>query len=320
MVKDFIIWATVILIAAGSIFYAISSFAQLSFALSSNTVTANAVVPGNCFISSASTLSINGLLPYTSPGATVAFTVNDPGGNVPANILVASGPATFNTIAPTNTLSMSNVVWATTSGGTPTPLTLLLVNTLIIIPAPSIATPTTNNIVYFGVTVPAAQPAGNYLGNVIFQNSCPGYSSSANDVVSTTVNIIGTCYITLSTNTIIFGTISPGANVPTNKQITDNDVGGNAGATIYIGAGNWIAGANNFGAQNTTWAATTQSTYIGSSVPNTGISNAVNTGIVIVAPTVGTSTQGASIFFGLGIPLGTPASTYTQNILIQNSC
>ena len=79
---------------------------------------------------------------------------------------------------------------------------------------------------------------------------------------------------------------------------------------MLVYGGNWI-GPVQFGVSNTTWASS-------SGVPFASANNlnAVPTNTLFIVPSSGSNT----IYFGLGIPGGTPSGAYTQNIVIENSC
>ncbi|MEM0202254.1 MAG: hypothetical protein QXR73_03695, partial [Candidatus Micrarchaeaceae archaeon] len=135
------------------------------------------------------------------------------------------------------------------------------------------------------------------------------------NAITAKVEVQGTCYISLSTNAINFGSIVPTANVPTNKIVTDSDSLGNVAASLLVGGTNWTLTSNalvTFGVSNTIWSNTIQTTYAGTAL--TG--NLVTTGISIPPD----SSTGNSIYFGLQIPGGTPAGTYVQTITIENGC
>jgi hypothetical protein len=146
----------------------------------------------------------------------------------------------------------------------------------------------------------------------------PLATATATNTVTASANVQGTCYISLSSNQINFGSISPNANVPTNMIITDSDNGGNVAANILVDGTNWIYSSYSFGVSNTLWSASTQSTYTGT--PLTLTPTLTNTNIVIPAPTQTTPTTSNNIYFGLAIPAGTPPGIYTQTITIENSC
>ncbi len=303
-----------VLAAVAVLFTGLLGVTPLAWASSNSLIAANVVVPGSCFISGANSINLgNPLAPDTNYAATVSFTVNDPGGNLPANILVA---ASGNWMSGATSIFYGNVLWSASSGGSETPLTTTLTNTLIPIAAPNAIVTTTSNDVYFGINVPAAQPVGLYTSNILFQNSCSP-SNSVELTVPTTANIVGTCFISLSPTTVNFGSIVPGANVPTNVNVVVSDPGGNFAANVLVDGTNWVSGVNNFGVSNTLWDAANQvSVYAGTPLTNA----LVITSIIVTAPTLGTPTTSNSIYFGLGIPQGVVAGTYTQNIVIENSC
>jgi hypothetical protein len=280
-------------------------------------VVASVSILGTCYISGASSINLGNTL-YPTGGALtgVAFTVNDPGGNAPANILISATGNWISPADPANSIFYGNVFWNPTSVGLGlgNALTTSPVNTLIQVPAPSQSTPTTNNIVYFGITIPGAQPAGLYTSNIVFQNSCQP-SNSIPLTVPTTANVVGTCYISLPSS-ISFGSVNPGSNTDTNVIVTDNDINGNVAANVLVDGTTWVAGANSFGVSNTVWDAASQPSFTGNALTNA----LVLTPIVVPAPSLGTPTTSNNIYFGVGIPQGTVAGSYTQNILIENSC
>ncbi|MGC8688036.1 MAG: hypothetical protein ACP5RQ_01395 [Candidatus Micrarchaeia archaeon] len=146
----------------------------------------------------------------------------------------------------------------------------------------------------------------------------PLVTATATNTVTASANVVGTCYISLSSNTINFGNILPNANVPTNMLITDYDNGGNVAANILISGTNWTYSSYSFGVSNTLWSASMQSTYTGTALTLTP--TLTSTGIVIPTPTQTSTTTSNNIYFGLAIPAGTPAGVYTQTITIENSC
>ena len=303
---------------------------HFSYASSSNTsVTANVAVGNVIYLSVANSISGNvinfgSLYPGTSYDTNVPVTDTDNGGNIGANILVegTSWALTSNTAV---TFSVSNTVWNPTaltsySGNA---LTTSFVNSNEIIIAPSLSTPSTNSIIYFGLGIPGGTTPGNYIQTISFENynaSQGVYNSiSTSNAITAKVTVEGTCYISLSPNTISFGSVVASANVPTNVLVTDTDSGGNVAASLFVAGTNWFLNGNtlatSFGVSNTLWDPTSQTTYVGTPLTN----SLVTTGITIPAPTSTTPTSN-SIYFGLGIPGGTPAGTYEQTITIENSC
>lgn len=154
-----------------------------------------------------------------------------------------------------------------------------------------------------------------------------------------TSNVVGTttvlkvCYISLSNTAVLFGGgsgMAPGSAIPTQNVITDSDPGGNAQATVLIAAGTgnalgyysnaiWLgtSSANQIGISNTVYSASLNTAWNSATALSTTLSS---TGITITAPSIGTPTTSASVFLGMNVPSGTPADTYTTNIVIENSC
>ncbi len=134
--------------------------------------------------------------------------------------------------------------------------------------------------------------------------------TSSNTVVAS-VNVPLYCGISLSTNTISFGSVSPGSSVPTDVPVTDTNAAGNTQANVLIDGGNWISGSNNFGVGNTLWDSTTQTTYVGNVLTLTPINT---------EETLAASAGSNTLYFGLAVPASQAAGAYTQNIVIENSC
>jgi len=327
-----------VLIALG--LAAIFAFAVLElnvFAGSSNsTVTANVNVGNVVYIKIApNSINLNAVTGQNSiypqsTAVTIAtnnlITDYDKGGNIAANILVEG----TNFVNDSNTIGVSNTLWSATSntayGGTP--LTTSLTDTEILIPQPSISSPSKSNNIYFGFSIPPATPAGNYIQTITFNSenttqlvSATQNSTSAN-TVNVYVNIGSTCYISLSPNTITFGSIVPSTSVPTNVLVTDSDNGGNAQAAILVDGTNWALTSNSaitFGVSNTLWSSASNAIYAGNALTNTLNSNSL-TGITVPAPTQASPSANAPIYFGLAVPPGTLGGSYTQTITIENSC
>ncbi|MEM0086889.1 MAG: hypothetical protein QXT36_01305 [Candidatus Micrarchaeaceae archaeon] len=285
-------------------------------------VVANVAVGNVIYLSvSPNTINFGNLYPAGAAYDTnVLVTDNDIGGNMGANILVEGG----NWIGPSSSFGVGNTLWDATTQNTyiGTALSATFANTLIFIPAPTLSTPTTSNNIYFGLSIPGGTPAGVYTQNILFENYNVTYSTynapSTQGMVVASANVQSVCYISLSPNTINFGSIYANANVPTNNLITDSNPGGNVQATLLVDGGNWIQSVNSliqFGVGNTLWDAANQITYTGNALTAT----LSNTGIIIPASTY-TTTGSNSIYFGLGVPGGTPAGSYTQTITIENSC
>ncbi len=289
---------------------------------SSNVVNANVNVGNVIYISvSPSSNTFGPVYPNTVYSATVGFTDADNGGNLAANIFVNGSDWYLSS----NTFGVGNTIWSATSGSTTgTTLTNTLTNTGIIIPQPNINTPSQSNSIYFGVTIPAGTPPGLWTQNVIFENENLTASPTVNSITQTVqlqANVQSTCYITLSTNSINFGTIVANANVPTTYQVIDSDNGGNAAANVILYGTNWIGpGSFSFGVSNTVWAGSNNVPFSSANaLPLTALPPTSLTPIV-PQPTLTSPSANVPIYFGLGIPGGTPAGSYTQTITIMNSC
>ncbi len=296
---------------------------------SNGTVTANVAVGNVIYLTVSNSVSGNvinfgSIFSGSHYDTNVSVTDNDIGGNIGANILVEG--SSWQDATTSNTFGASNTVWSLTpltNLGT-NALTSAFANTFITIAAPSLSTPYASNSIYFGVNVPGGTPEGNYIQTISFENynasqGIYNKSSTAN-AITAEVDVQGTCYISLSPNSISFGPIVASANVPTNVLVTDSDNGGNVAASLLVEGANWYLNGNtaltNFGVSNTLWDANSLSTYTGTALSNT----LATTSITIPAPTPTNTITSNSIYFGLGVPGGTPAGSYEQTITIENSC
>ncbi len=136
-------------------------------------------------------------------------------------------------------------------------------------------------------------------------------NSTGNAVLTITVPL--TCEISL-VQSITFGTILPGANSVTTSQNVLDTNSGNEGAFAAVDGGNWIGTSNSlntFGVGNTVWSAGSSVTFASA---NALTATAANTNVAVG------SGSSANIWFGLGIPTGQAADSYTQNIVVINLC
>lgn len=139
-----------------------------------------------------------------------------------------------------------------------------------------------------------------------------GANSLTSNVVAT-VNVPATCFIDLSTNTINFGSLAPTAQYPANQLIVDTNSGGNIAANVLVDGGNWI-GTNTihtFYVTNTIWNPASSNTF----TPSNDLTSTLSDTQIVAG--AGLS---ANVFFGVQIPAGQIADTYTQTINIENSC
>ncbi|MCL5093458.1 MAG: hypothetical protein M1128_03250 [Candidatus Marsarchaeota archaeon] len=292
-------------------------------------ITANVAVGNVIYLSVAAqggnTINFGSLFTLDSYYTDLPVTDTDSGGNIGANILVSgtSWALTSNTAV---TFSVGNTLWNPTSltSYAGNALTTSFVNTNDIIVAPTLSNPTTSNNIYFGLYIPAGTAPGNYVQTISFedynasQNIYNSITASGN-AITAMADVQGTCYIALSTNTISFGSIVSNADVPTNVLVTDTDNGGNVASSLLVEGNDWTQTSNSlttFGVGNTKWDATSQGSYAGTALTN----SLFTTGISIAAPNTLDTTTSNNIYFGLYIPGGTPAGTYSQDITIENSC
>ncbi len=142
-------------------------------------------------------------------------------------------------------------------------------------------------------------------------------TNSVANVISN-VQVGEACTISLPSNAIDFGTQYPGVDLAPTNAITDQNQG-NIGAYLYVDAGNWIgAGTNTFYATNTVYGITSGS--ISNVVPfYLAAGSPTNTLVLLPAGTPGVAGSN-TIYFGVNVPIGQPADTYTQNIIITNVC
>jgi len=299
---------------------------------SPQTVAANVNVPDTLYTD----ISPNSITwtnyPTCQNDTNTLITVNDENGNIPGNIFIW-GTALSNTLNG-NSIAIGNVLWNPTSSNTAyigNAVTTSPVNTLIVVAAPTISTPTTNSPIYLGVNVPAGTPNALYTGFIYFdiENGSIYSLQPSTNTLSVTVNVPSICYISLSANSINFGTMPSGTNTLTNwNGILDSDPGGNAQATIAVAGTNWIYSSNtaiSFYVANTVYSGTNTISYSqafpSNSLPLSSPSSAPpSTGLTIPQPTQANSITSTEIYFGLGVPGGTKVGAYTQNIIIGNMC
>ena len=305
------------------------SSSNLSATTSSNTVSASVNVPGTLYTDISPTSITWTYYPKLANATNTLITVSDQNGNIPGNIFIW-GTATLSNALNGNSIAIGNVLWNPTSSNTytGTAVTTSQVNTLIVVAAPTISTPTTNSPIYLGVSIPAGTPNGLYTGSIYFdiENGTIYSSQPSSNTLSVTVNVLSTCYISLNATSINFGTVLSGANTGTTwNGILDSDPGGNAQATIEVAGSNWIYSTNNaitFYVANTVYSGTNTISY-SQAFPSNSLSlypAFESTNIIVPAPTQSTSTTSNEIYFGLGVPGGTEVGAYTQNIIIANEC
>ncbi len=304
-------------------FAVLSTFGLVSATSAPSNVLASANVLYTLYTSvSPNAINLGNVYPNSNMPTNNMISVYDVNGNIGANVFVEG----TNFVYGSNSIYVSNTLWSPSSNTAyvGTPLTSSYADTAIHIIAPNQIATSQNSLIYFGFNIPGGTPAGTYQQTITFQNENVTYSvnalTTANVVV--TANVQQVCYITLSTNSINFGQIPAARNTGyTNNGIIDYDQGGNVAANILVEGTNWnevspVTG-NSFGVSNTVWGTSNTVAYSA----GTALSNILaDTAIQIPAPTQTTPTTSNSIYFGLGIPGGTPAGVYQQTITIENSC
>ncbi|MFP3278367.1 MAG: hypothetical protein RXO43_02280 [Candidatus Micrarchaeota archaeon] len=299
------------------------SSSNLSATTSNSQVTASVNVPGTLYTS----ISPNSITWANYPGYSNAtntiINIIDNNGNIPGNIFIWGTATLSNTLYSAN-IAIGNVLWNPTSSNAfvGNAVTTSQVDTLIGVAAPTLSSPSTNSPIYIGVNIPPGTMSGLYTGSIYFdiENGLIMSQPTTSNVLSVTVNVLPTCYISLSPTSINFGTLATGTTSTTWNGITDTDTGGNAQATIYVYGGNWIYSSNpaiSFYVANTVWSPTNSGSY-NSGTPLT--LSLVNTGIIVPAPTQSNPSTSNTVYFEVAVPGGAPVGAYTQNIVIANQC
>ncbi len=290
-------------------------------------VIASVSVGGVCFITTTNTLvNFGNIDPTQGTPVSNDIAFADSFGNEPANILVAGTNWINEPGYGSNTFYVSNTLWNPTSAspGVGNALTLFtgftsLFDTQLQIAAPNPSFPRTQTQLFVGVNIPGGAPAGPYTQNIVPGYSCLTYPNpfSVQNVIAT-ANVQPACFISLSTNAIDFGSITPTNSVPTANAVSVNDPGGNIPANILVDAGNWISGSNTFYVSNTLWNPVTEPTYTGT--PLNLAPNLVDTLIQEPAPIIANPTTSNTLYFGLAVPAAQSPGLYTQNVYIENEC
>ncbi len=138
--------------------------------------------------------------------------------------------------------------------------------------------------------------------------------ATTNNVVSEafTVSVPNTCIPILGNTLIHFGTVYAGSSASTSNA--ENVINyGNAQSNILVDGGNWISGSLSFLQTNTLWDIVSRGGANGNQ-----LSNSV-TGKDTFIP-VQANSGANQMFFGLNIPAGQSAGTYTETINVLLAC
>ncbi len=145
----------------------IALHSSIAYANSPNqNVNANVVVPSTCYLAvTPVTISFGSLPPGSNYATNVLVTGSDVDGNANSYLYVSGG----NWIA-TSHFGVSNTTWNPTSmvSYAGNSLSTTPTNTLIQIPFGA----GTSNVIYFGLNVPGATPAGTYTQTITLYASC----------------------------------------------------------------------------------------------------------------------------------------------------
>ena len=198
-------------------------------------------------------------------------------------------------------------VTATVSGGTsPYTYNFLVYNSVGLV-ANALYTGVFQTSNSFTFTQQASWGSGPITVNVIVTDT----ASTQESVKSTLTYNTGTalCDISLSPTVLAFGSTNPGSYLSTNSGVVDTNSGG-SNAYMYVYGSNWASGSSSFGVSNTLWSAITQASYTGTQL------SATSSNTAMLVPSSGSNT----IYFGVAVPASQPSGSYTQNIIIENSC
>jgi hypothetical protein len=139
------------------------------------------------------------------------------------------------------------------------------------------------------------------------------FATSSTSNVLANVVVSSVCEISLAPNAITFGNVAPGTFHPTNVLVTDSNNGNANANSIDIEGTNWILTSSvGFGVSNTTYNMVSSS----SAITGVQLSNTLTPVTGSVVPAGGSNT----IYFGVNVPVAQAAGTYTQNIILENSC
>ncbi len=169
---------------------------------------------------------------------------------------------------------------------------------------------TPQNIIATGRTSATFDLADLAAGNYVF-DACDVNAFACSPANAVTIAPLVQCTISLSPNSLSFGTLNPTANTATQNVIIDTN-SQTAAADILIYGTDWTGiGSNSFGVGNTVWAGALDTLF---SDANTLTYSAVLTGLQV------SGDSSANVYIGAGVPGGVTGGAYTQNIVIENSC
>ena len=141
-----------------------------------------------------------------------------------------------------------------------------------------------------------------------------GLVFASSGTVSASASVSNSVYVSAAPSSNTFGNVYPGSTYDTNVLFVDTDNGGNIESNIMISGAGWTFGSNSIGVSNTLWSGASQSSYTGTALTGT----LSDTSIEVLQPTISAPSQSNSIYFGVNIPGGTPAGSYSQTLTFEN--
>lgn len=153
-------------------------------------------------------------------------------------------------------------------------------------------------------------------GNIV--DSATTFTGGTTNLITTntiTVTAGATCTLALSNSVIDFGTLTSGTNLAPQNAVTDTN-SGTAASYLWLYGSNWIqigAVTPNFYVTNSVFSNALSQTGTGYLYNAVTIASA-NSGMLV------TTTTPNTLFFGINVPSGEPAVSYSSNIAIFNAC
>jgi hypothetical protein len=130
------------------------------------------------------------------------------------------------------------------------------------------------------------------------------------NAITATVTVQAQCTPIISNTLIFFPQTLPGSFAATANGV--NVITSGAPSNIAVYGTNWVSGGNNFFVTNTLWNQV--------SGQNIGNQLLINGNIPIDTRIPLKAASGNDIYFGVNVPVGQAAGTYTQQIILGLSC
>lgn len=148
------------------------------------------------------------------------------------------------------------------------------------------------------------------LGLLVAVDTAYAYSNTTNITAQTVVPAI--CTIGLNVSSINFGTVNPGADTgAVNQAVNITNTGNTAATATNIKGSGWASGGNTMAVGQTEYNVA-GFTY-GAGTDLTAVDAAITGGNLAAGSSV-------YVYFGVGVPAGQVAATYSQNITLTMNC